>query len=378
VRYTPLENAKQKPKLALIVTDPITVIAFFQTHIRHLSQDYYIHLFAGWHSPLLDALPVKFCATGAGRQPSIASDLKALIELTKQLRRLNPAVVLTVTPKAALLGQLAAKITMVPERIHYFTGQVWATKTGLARQALKGIDKWVASTSTRSLTDSPSQREFLIQQGVMGPSKVSVLGMGSISGVDTLRFAPDVRVRKRIRASLSISSDACVFLFLGRLNSDKGIHELLAAFADVSKSSHLLLVGPCEDETLLTKLPSNASHIPFTDQPEQYFAASDVFVLFSKREGFGTSALEASAAGLPVVASKIYGLVDAVVDGETGLLVELGDAEGQKNALQRMFASPELRQQLGEAGRKRALQDFDADACAQALLAYLKLGQRHG
>lgn len=363
-----------KPKLALIVTDPITVIAFFQVHIKHLSKDYDIHLFAGWHSKLLDTLPVTLFVTGARREPSVFTDLKAVAFLIKKLSWLEPEIVLTVTPKAALLGQVAAKLAGVQERIHYFTGQVWVTKTGSVRFALKAVDRLVATLTTISLADSASQREFLIQQQVIGPEKIRVLANGSISGVDSERFAPSTSKRDSVRKSLSIDPDACVFLFLGRLNVDKGVENLLAAHAQLPLSSYLLLVGPCEDEALLQRLPVNAQHVPFTDRPEDFFAASDVFVLFSKREGFGTSALEASSAGLPVVASKIYGLSDAVVDGETGILVSVGDVKGHQAALRQLLDSPELRQKMGLAGRKRAVESFNSDRCARALKEFLAKG----
>src|SRR6185295_12938711 len=127
-----------------------------------------------------------------------------------------------------------------------FTGQVWVTKRGVARFGLKCLDKLLSALATNVLIDSPSQRSFLIEQGVVTPAKSRVLAHGSISGVDVERFRPDPGSRVVLRRKLGIPEDAVLFLYLGRLNRDKGMLDLAAAFAQISgecREVWLALVG---------------------------------------------------------------------------------------------------------------------------------------
>jgi glycosyltransferase involved in cell wall biosynthesis len=192
----------------------------------------------------------------------------------------------------------------IPSRFHTFTGQVWATKSGLARRFLMLMDWLIASLATCVLTDSRSQRDFLIANRIVKPEKIFVLGNGSVVGVDPTRFAPDREAREKGRRELGIGADEFVFLFVGRLNRDKGIADLLLAFAEIQRSHasmHLLLVGPDEGgydaqigELAGGMLRRNIHRIGFTDRPESCMAVSDVICLPSFREGFGSVLIEAA------------------------------------------------------------------------------------
>src|SRR5262249_29157030 len=159
-------------------------------------------------------------------------------------------LVQSVTAKAGLLAMVAAWATRIPVRVHTFTGQVWATRTGFSRAALKLLDKLVARAATFVLADSPSQREYLVAEGIIQPSKSAVLGKGSISGVDPARFRPDPSARRIVRESLAIAECAVTLLFVGRLHRDKGVLDLARAFArlaDRRPDVHLVIVGPDEE-----------------------------------------------------------------------------------------------------------------------------------
>jgi glycosyltransferase involved in cell wall biosynthesis len=274
---------------------------------------------------------------------------------------------------------LAAWLARVPVRIHAFTGQVWVTRRGAARVLLRAVDRLVARLATHVLVDSRSQRDFLIGNGLVPEGKASVLANGSICGVDGRRFRPDAAARARIRNEAGVPDAAVVFLFLGRLSRDKGVLDLARAFAGLAAqhaNAHLAFVGPDEEglrdpiENIVGNFADRVSVLAFTAKPEESMAAADVFCLPSYREGFGQVAIEAAATGLPVIASRIYGVIDAVVEGETGLLHPPADSEALRIHMDTLMRGPDLRRRLGEAGRVRALRDFSAERVTRALLDY--------
>lgn len=296
-------------------------------------------------------------------------DLCSLWRLWRLFRRERPDVVHSITPKAGLLAMTAARLAGVPRRLHTFTGQVWATRTGFMRWLLRSVDRGFAACATEVLADSPSQREFMAREKVAPASRIGVLGEGSICGVDTSRFRPDAQSRQAVRAELGIGPAAPVLLYAGRLHPEKGLAELGAAFerlAAVHPDLHLILAGPDEGGLGLLKsaTPASASRlhaIGMTPNPERFMAAADIFCLPSYREGFGLTLLEAAAAGLPCVASRIYGVTDAVEDGTTGLLVPPRDAEALAAAIDRLLRDPQLRASMGRAGRERAIDRFSRE-----------------
>ncbi|WBY00731.1 glycosyltransferase family 4 protein [Ramlibacter tataouinensis] len=307
------------------------------------------------------------------RDISPLKDLVSLWRLWRLFRRIRPDVVHSVTPKAGLLAMTAARLAGVPCRMHTFTGQVWATREGAMRWLLRGVDRFFAACATRVLADSPSQREFMAGEGVAAAGRIGVLGEGSICGVDTQRFRPDAQARGQVRSRLGIGPDAPVLLYVGRLHPDKGLAELGAAFGQLASRHpdlHLVLAGPDEGGLALAQRGAGAASsrlhaVGMTREPERHMAAADVFCLPSYREGFGLSLLEAASAGLPCVASRIYGITDAVQDGATGLLVPVRDAPALAAAIERLLQDEALRSRLAAAARERALGRFSREAMMQ-------------
>jgi glycosyltransferase involved in cell wall biosynthesis len=206
-----------------------------------------------------------------------------------------------------------------------------------------------------------------------------VLGSGSISGVDARRFRPDHEARLDVRAELSIPADAQVILFLGRLKKEKGVSELAAAFARLAASHpdvHLLLVGPDEESLLEGVLETCAPfadrvrNVGYTFTPERYIAASEILALPSHREGFGSVIIEAAAAGVPAVASRIYGISDAIVDETTGLMHEAANPVDLARQLERLLADEVLRVKLGTQARERALREFTQQRVCELIAAF--------
>jgi glycosyltransferase involved in cell wall biosynthesis len=278
-----------------------------------------------------------------------------------------------------MLALLAAALAGVPVRIHIFTGQVWATRTGWKRWILKQADCFMARLATHVLADSPSQRDFMVTEGVAVAGKIRVLGEGSICGVDGMRFQPDAGKRAEIRRAHGIPEAAVAFLFLGRLNRDKGVLDLAEAFAvQDNQNAWLLVVGPDEAnlrakmERRLGPALARTRFVGYTDRPEDFMAAADVFCLPSYREGFGMVIIEAAAAGIPTIGSRIYGVTDAIEENVTGLFHRAGDTAELAGLMAFLAGDAARRHALGEAARARALRLFSREAVTQAWMDYYR------
>jgi glycosyltransferase involved in cell wall biosynthesis len=366
-------------KLCIVLTIPFTLNAFVRPHLERLSSSYDITICVNMDdSEILPIVPpqVRLVQLGIVRRIALWADLRTLWELTGFFRRERFDLVLSMTPKGGLLAMLAASFAGVKRRVHCFTGQVWATRHGFSRWLLKSMDRLVALSATRLLADSASQRQYLIDEGVVGPRKIDVLANGSMAGVDPNRFRPDANARRRVRSQLGIDEAACCLLFVGRLTRDKGIADLMAAFDSLSPdipNLHLMLVGPAEDQfDALLRANTRVHRVGYTQAVEEYMAAADVFCLPSYREGFGLVLIEAGAAGLPVVASRIYGITDAVVDGETGLLHPPGNVFELAGKLEILIKDASLRRALGSAGQIRAHEKFSVELVSAAMADFLQ------
>ena len=371
-----------KTKACIVVSSPMTIEAFLQDQLRALNALCEMSVVANApDGAFLKKLNIRASFKGVPLERKVCplTDLHALYSLILIFLRERFEVVHSITPKAGLLGMGAAFFARVPVRVHTFTGQVWATKSGVARALLRFLDKLIAGFATHVLVDSHSQRKFLVENGVVSQEKSCVLGDGSISGVNALRFRPNPQARRTFRKKNKIPDEDIVFVYVGRLKRDKGIPELLAAFEKIAKknsSRWLLLVGPDEENLgrLIQASPAITKIIMVghTSSPDLYLAASDIFVLPSHREGFGSSVIEAAACGIPAVASRIYGLTDAVVHGRTGLLVTRGDVGELARAMERLGKDRKLRLRMGREAQHRAKVRFDQKKITEALLQFYR------
>lgn len=369
-----------RKRLCFIATVPVTVSAFLRSHIERLANEYDVFVISNYGAePVPQDERVTYLSVPLTREISPFVDLRTLFQLVRLFRRHSFDAVHSVTPKAGMLGMLAARIAGVPVRVHWFTGQVWVTRTGLGRFVLKSADRLIAATASHLLADSPSQRDFLLAEGVCRAGVVKVIGDGSICGVDGERFRPDAQAREHVRAEHDIPLNAKVVLFLGRLNKDKGLREMAKAMLALDErfpSLHWLIVGPDEGGmvqhilSVAGRLGERLHFQGFTTQPEAYMAAADIFCLPSYREGFGSSVLEAAAVGVPSVATRIYGLTDAVEEGVSGLLVKPADATELVQALERLLKDDQMRSVMGRAARTRALTYFSRERIVGGLVDF--------
>lgn len=366
-------------RIARVSTVPFYVVAQLENQIAYLGRQGARITVVTSDEPELSDLEglagVNTRAIDIPRSISPWRDLLALIRLWRFFRSHHIQIAHSTTPKAGLLCAVAALLAGVPVRLHTFTGQPWVTMHGTMRWLARACDKLIGILNTRCYTDSPSQRDFLVAERIIDARKLFVIGLGSLAGVDTARFCRDrypPEKRIALKRSLDIPDKALTLLFVGRITEDKGVRELLQAFRQICLSIHdvhLVFVGRFDEQSgvanSLTR--SDVESVPqvhivaYNPEPEAYMAIADVLCLPSYREGFGTVVIEAAAMELPTIGTGIYGLTDAVVNGETGILVPPRDAKALAKALARLLADSALRQRMGAAARRRVLEHFDAD-----------------
>lgn len=362
--------------LVFLVTAPITAMTFVRGQADFLhrrgfdvtvicSPDRTVH-------EATAAEPVAFVTIPMEREISLFRDVVALWRIYRALRRLRPDIVNASTPKAGLLGMVAAWLARVPVRVYQQRGLRLETTTGLKRRILIGSEWLAAACATVVVCNSASLLQAFAKLDLAPRAKLRVLGAGSSNGVDAARFAPTparLAAAVQLRTDLGIPPDACVLGFAGRFTRDKGIVELLAIFAQLSArfpQLHLLLVGdyepgdpvPAPTQVAIAQEP-RIHTVGFVADPAPYYLLMDLLVFLSYREGLPNVPLEAAAAGVPTVGFRATGVVDAVVDGETGVLTPLGDTTALLDAVAALLQDDARRRRLGDQARARVQRDFD-------------------
>lgn len=305
------------------------------------------------------------------RDPHPLRDVASLARLVRLFRRLKPSQVVVGTPKMGLLGMLAAWLLRVPRRTYVLFGLRLEGAQGHGRRLLWAMEWLAMRCSTEILAISGSNRDEVLRLRLTDPDKISVPGRGGLGGIDLDRFHPrDPEARAAARARFDLPVEVPVVGFVGRMTRDKGLGDMALVWPRVREEfpqARLLMVGPDESASLaerqlvetIRSSPGVVMHGPISD-PESAFAAMDVLLLLTRREGFGQVLVEAAACGVPCVAARVNGTVDAVVDGSTGTLVPLGDIDAAVEALAGYLRSEALRSGHGTAAQERAVAEFAA------------------
>ena len=376
-----------KKKIAIITTSEITITSFLIDYIDKLSVLYSLTLILNIKdvkkfASLFEDKDVEVIDLKIYRGINVFQDFITLISLIKIFIRVNFDGIFSITPKAGLLSMFAGFLCRVKFRLHYFTGQVWVTRKGFQRFFLRNIDRLMGFLASNVLTECNSQKKFLEDEKIIKKNRLQVLANGSICGVDTNQFKPNNELKTKVRSSLGISQESILLLFLGRLNRDKGVLDLANVVKNIyqknlSDNIQLLIIGPDEEniknkvEVICKDFIKNIHFKDFTDEPEKFMAAADIFCLPSYREGFGMAALEAGACALPTVASKIYGLTDAVSENETGLFHAPGDVNGIEEAILKLVEDKNLRLDMGNKGRERTQNLFEKSYVTGEFMTYV-------
>lgn len=325
-------------KICYVVTMPYTIRAFFIPQLNYLAENGFdVTVICSNDGNIENDLgeEIKYLSVKIPRGISVLGSLKAMKELKNIFKREQFDMIQYSTPNAALYTSIAAKQVGCKVRNYHLMGLRYLGSSGVGRAVLKTIEIISCSYSTSVECVSKSNMEMGVREGLFPKEKVTVVWNGSTGGVDCQRFSYAKRAqwRKEIRSELGYGEDEFVYGFVGRITRDKGINELLEAYFSLNTNAKLLLIGNMEGkETLdsdLLKKASECANIQFHDTVsdiERYYAALDVLILPSYREGFGNVVIEAGAVGTPAIVTNIPGPIDTIDEDQTALTVEAKNA----------------------------------------------------
>jgi glycosyltransferase involved in cell wall biosynthesis len=367
--------ANRALSVVLAVTDSITARYLLRGQLGHFASRGYDVTLVCSPGEGVDAVGaregVRVAAVPMAREVAPIGDFVALWRMWRLLRRLRPDAVNASTPKAGLLGMLAARLAAVPVRVYTLRGLRLETAAGGMRRLLWWLERLAMRNAHRVVCVSESLRQRVVELHLAPPSKLRVLGAGSSNGVDAVRIgkaAGAQQVVAGLRQELGLAPAAPVIGFVGRLTRDKGVEELVAAFYEVRNrlpETRLLVLGDFEEGDPVAELAARSLGgdrtivlAGWVRDTAPYYGLMNVLAFPSHREGFPNAPLEAAAAGVPTVGFAATGTVDAVVDGVTGRVVPVGDVGGFAEALFCYLTDDELRRRHGDAARRRVVDEF--------------------
>ena len=360
-----------RKKLLLVTTVPETFISILDEQPRYLSEFFSVSIASSDDGRLLEfgrRQGVSVAEVPMVRGINPISDLKSIFRMVILLRKIRPDIIQSYTPKAGLVSMLSAWLCRVPVRVHTFTGLIFPTQKGFKKKLLIWIDRLICKCATKVVPEGNGVKSDLICYGITN-KPLEVIGHGNVAGVDTTHFSPEAEdlLNKAQELSDVLLKSRFVFCFVGRMNRDKGIRELVDAFVKLPEDVCLILVGgedpesPIDYETQqIIQRSMNIQLLGFQSDIRPALMASHVLVLPSYREGFPNVVLQAGAMGLPVIATDINGCNEFIDPGYNGWLVPPRNSEALLNAmLTALQTEKEELVEMGKRGRKRVQQRFE-------------------
>lgn len=309
-------------------------------------------------------------------------DLVSLWALIRFFSRHKPDIVHSETPKAGLLGMIAARLCGVKLRIHTVAGLPLMVEKGMKLKLLEWIEKITYGAATNVWPNSNSLKEFILQHKFCKEKKLDVVGKGSSNGLDLQKFDPqglDPFITDEIKADIDYDPGNCYWLNVGRLVLDKGIVELVEAFLELKTTNprlKLLLVGQYEVD--LDPVPAHISeeiagnkdiiHLPWTERVEYFMALSHYYVFPTYREGFPNVLLEAAAMNLPIICSEVAGNIDIVQHEKTGFLFEVASTAALVAAMKKAMENEQQMQVMAETLRHFITSNYGREQFWQEML----------
>jgi len=372
-------------KILRITTVPISLRNLLKGQPKFMSQYYEV---VGITSPgeeindVVNDEGIRVIEVEMTRTISPIKDLVSLWKLYKVIKKEKPFIVHSHTPKAGTLGMMAAKLAGVPNRLHTIAGLPLLVATGAKRKLLDFVEKITYACATRIYPNSLGLKDIIIQNGYTKPSKLKVIANGSSNGIDVNHFSVEnisEETKTTLREELNIIEDDIVFVFVGRLVTDKGINELISAFKKLSadhQNIKLLLVGTFESEldplhdSTLNEIESNNNiiNVGWQTDVRRYFAISNVLAFPSYREGFPNVVMQAGAMELPSIVTNINGCNEIIKEGVNGLIIPAKDENELYLAMLNIIENPSKQKELANASRKMICDNYQRQVIWEALL----------
>ena len=367
-------------KICYITTIATTIRAFFIPQLKYLAEHGYdVTVICSPDLSLTGELgdSIKYKPIKIARGVSPMTLNRSIKELKLYFKEENFDIVQYSTPNAAFCAAVASKCAGIKIRNYHLMGLRYLGMSGILKQVFKFIEKITCRLSTNIECITPSNMELAINEGLFDRDKAAIVWNGSTGGVNLNRFdsSKSEEWRKDVRQKLGISDKDFVFGFIGRITRDKGVNEILEAYGGLKNDCKLLIIGSDEGvKTLDEKLWGNSltnKNIIFYEwvaDIEKYYAAIDVLLLPSYREGFGMVIAEAAAVGTPAIVSDIPGPIDVIKDGVTGYRVRVKDSESLQNAMEMLLANPQKCKQMRENCVEFIKQNFDSSILNEKIL----------
>jgi glycosyltransferase involved in cell wall biosynthesis len=389
-QYTQLHQQSINKKLIRITTVPMALRYLLPGQMRFMANNgFNVLMISAEGKELAEVIEKEQCrhiVVPMTRKITPLQDLKCLVQLIKIFRKEKPDIVHTHTPKAGLLGMMAAKICGVKVRIHTVAGLPLMVEKGFKYKLLKFIEKLTYASASQVWPNSNSLMQFIIKNKLCKTSKLKIIAKGSTNGIPLTRFCKqnlDEKITRQIKTQINYDAEDSYLLCIGRLVVDKGIAELVHVFTQLQKTNDeliLILVG--EYETTLDPLPEETLHeieinpciihISWTTHVEYYMNLAHFFVFPSHREGFPNVLLQAGAMCLPVICSHITGNVDIVTNNETGLIFESGNEQQMLKLLQYALLHPQHMQTMAKKLQDEIKENYPQENVWQNILQAYK------
>ncbi len=366
-------------RLVVVATVADTIHLILRGQPKYLSKFFDVHIITS-HSSLCEQIRtsenVPVHTVDMKRRIAPFHDLVSIIAMYKLIKQLKPDVIHSYTPKAGLVAMLAGKISGVKVRVHTFTGLLFPTKSGPMRWLLICIDRLIAHCATQVVPEGNGVRADLLGVGISRNCSPVILN-GNIAGVDTDHYSP---------RNYFTGNDDFTFVYLGRLNRDKGVRELAQAFAQLPPRAKLVIVGeidssnPTDEKTLqVLRADDRVSCVGFQQDIRPWLERAQILVLPSYREGFPNSVLQANSMGVPAIVTDVNGSNEIVVHGLTGWIVAPRDSNALCHA---MFEAMNLDavnlQQMRRRCRERIVTRFERKEYLGKLIEFYKTQLRIG
>lgn len=307
------------------------------------------------------------------RGVSIKDLITVPIKLAKIFKKNKFDIVYYTSPNVSLYASFGGMLAGVKNRIYSQCGLRYVSFDGVKRKIFKFVEKLTCKMSTTVRSQSPLNMKFAIDEGLCKAEKISVVGIGGTTGVclKECDCFDHEKTKKELREKYSVPQNAFLYGYVGRINADKGINELIEAFKSVlndNKNVYLVLVGMLDDTNPISmenlKYANESENIVLTgnvppDEVYKHMSMFDVLVHPTYREGFGKVLQEAMGVGIPIITTDIPGPSEVVENGISGLLVEVKNIDSLKNGMEKLLNDDKLRESMAKSGRQRAEKYFD-------------------